>query len=263
MSLHGGEHSRSVFIQMKSNLSHFAVFFSSFCKIILNNMSFSHSRLTFFSYFLIIAIYFIYLFSCLFLQLRYPPLLYPWLHLRQEFCSTWHEECKRILGYLTSLFLQVKCTFITAGCGVAVLWMPSLNWLRNPSSAFSFRPWSICQYFSFPPLFSPSPSAASSTRPHFPPLVQSVPSSVPGTALPAGRGQRLPEGRTGVATHTPLSTQLPVASGGLVPSSEGIGTATKGALVNAGMRTVAQVVLGQRIKQRTRLESLYRKTLHQ
>lgn len=35
----------------------------------------------------------------------------------------------------------------------------------------------------------------------------------PSSPLPAGHRQRLPEGRTGVATHTPLSTGLPVASG--------------------------------------------------
>lgn len=33
----------------------------------------------------------------------------------------------------------------------------------------------------------------------------------PSPALPAGHGQRLPTGRTGVATYTLLSTQLPVA----------------------------------------------------
>lgn len=41
-----------------------------------------------------------------------------------------------------------------------------------------------------------------------------------GSALPAGHGQRLPEGRTGVAAHTPLNTQLPVASGGHTPNHE-------------------------------------------
>lgn len=39
-----------------------------------------------------------------------------------------------------------------------------------------------------------------------------------------------------------------MASGGLVPSSEGIGADAKGALMSAGMRTVAPVVLGQRSK---------------
>lgn len=46
----------------------------------------------------------------------------------------------------------------------------------------------------------------------------------PGSALPAGHGERLPEGRTGVATHTPLSTQLPVASSGQSPNYDGMHT---------------------------------------
>lgn len=70
------------------------------------------------------------------------------------------------------------------------------------------------------PLFLPSPSATSCACPDVPPLIQSVQSSVPSSALPAGQGQRLPEGRTGVAAHTSLNTQLPVAFSGHAPNYE-------------------------------------------
>lgn len=70
------------------------------------------------------------------------------------------------------------------------------------------------------PSFSPSPSALYlSQHPAANPICSFLSTD---SSLPAGHEQRLPEERTGVATHTSLSNQVPVASGRRVSSNDAV-----------------------------------------
>lgn len=73
--------------------------------------------------------------------------------------------------------------------------------------------------FLLPPCW-PSPSALYWSQP---PAANPICSFLGAdSSLPAGREQRLPEERTGVATHTSLSNQVPVASGGRPSSNDAL-----------------------------------------
>lgn len=81
-------------------------------------------------------------------------------------------------------------------------------WPRCPPSALLLSVASsfiFCRHFSF--SASPSATPASHRSSNL------SPSSVRANALPAGRRRRLPEGRTGVVTHTPLSTRATCGNG--------------------------------------------------
>lgn len=126
--------------------------------------------------------------------------------------------------------VEYKLYFIIRAQIIFVLHSPSsASWqilLHNPS------PTSHLSYLLFFCTF-PIPSIFALTFSHVfcpsrcPTAYPICPILCPGSALPAGHRQRLPEGRTGVATHTPLSTQLPVASGGRTPNDEQMHTHTR------------------------------------
>lgn len=97
----------------------------------------------------------------------------------------------------------LTCNYITACCPFIALLIRSF----------------LYALFLLPP-FWPSPSALFlSQHPAANPI---CPFLSAGSSLPAGREQRLPEERTGVATHTSLSNQVPVASGRRVSSNDAL-----------------------------------------
>lgn len=92
-------------------------------------------------------------------------------------------------------------------CPPTVLQLSSSRLLRHPSPPFTHK--SFVGTFPSPPHHQPRfVLVAASHR-----LSNLSPSSVRANALPAGRRQRLPEGRTGVVTHTPLSTGATCGTG--------------------------------------------------
>lgn len=132
-------------------------------------------------------------------------------------CIYLHESNHVVGSCFFKHEVEYKQYFIITALIIFALHTPSwVSWqslLHNLSSTRLLPLVLLSVLFRFP-LFLPLTFSRVFCSSRCPTAYPICPILCPGSALPAGHGQRLPEGRTGVATHTSLSTWLPVASGG-------------------------------------------------